>query len=130
MKKRNYATFCDGHEEDIFYYKDLPHGCMLFATKSGVYFYNSVSKTLGVSGLKQEYFTIQMGFCDNPTAFPDMTFTNVYNIIHVYIDRRIERKFTVPGYGDGTVLVEPDATAEELAWAILNEMGVELEAIV
>lgn len=130
MKTRSYAKFNDGHEEDIFYYKDLQQGCILFATKSGVYFYRPAPKAPGVSGVcAQEFFTIQMDFCDNPTYFPDMFFHDDPYVQSIMIDRRIKRNFTVPGHGDGSVLVSPNASTEELACAIMSELGVEVEDI-
>lgn len=128
MKARNYATFKDGHEEDIFYYKDLLHGCIIFSTKSGIYFYRPKQETPGVYGLEsQEYFIVQMIFDDNSISLPKMIFASYPYIRNITIDRRVERKFTVPDHGNGTILVDPDASQEEIACAIMNELGVILD---
>lgn len=130
MSIRSWAMFKDGHEEDIFYYKDLPHNHILFGTKSGVYIYRPSIVSPAITGLKaQEFYTIKMSFHADPTIFPDISFVEDPYIQRIFIDRRIERKFTVSGHGNGSVFINPEADSEDLAWAILNEMGVKIEDI-
>lgn len=126
MKRGSFATFRDGHEEEIFYYKDCAPGNILFATESGVYFYKKGPEVPGIVGtFPKEFFTIEMAFEDgNVLGFPRIYFSDNPYLTSVTIDRRVERRFNVPGYGTGSVLVDPNATVEEIAVAIVTEMGV------
>lgn len=128
MSIRNYAVFKDGHEEDIFYYKELPNDSVLFSTQSGIYFYNPDPDIPGAHGLTvaQKFYTIRMRIVDQLTL-PTLEFVGDPYLRHIMIDRRIERRFTVPNYGSGSVLVHPNASVESIAVAIMHEMGVKLE---
>ena len=129
-KKRSYVTFKDGHEEDIFYYKEIRDNQYIFATESGIYFYREPINVPGVLGVERiPGFTLYADCRDNPNVLPDICLTHDPSIKTIKIDKRVELKFTVPDYGDGTVLVEPNASTEEVACAIMSEMGVVVEGI-
>lgn len=92
-----------------------------------VFLQTRIGDSRGVWTESTGIFTIQMDFCDNPTVFPEMYFVDDPYIHRITIDRRIERKFTAPGFGEGTILVKPDAIVEELACAIMLKLGVTVD---
>lgn len=123
-ERKSFATFKDGHKEKIAYWEENGDA-VLFATESGVYMYRPIPVPAGVMGLikSTDFCRVYMG---GKLALLD--FKEEYNIGTITLDKRVECTYKThvkgTGFGkQGTVLVAPDATQDEIEAAILKEIA-------
>lgn len=111
---RSFATFKDGHTEEIFYFERYNADSVLFATASGVYIYEKDFPIPGVLGLlpSSRFFRVHM-----PLGKRDLE--EVYTIESITLDERVKVHFIL-GDEEGDVLVAADATDEQIKVAILD----------
>lgn len=125
-KPRSYATFKDGHEEDIFYFKKYGENGIFFATESGVYRYNEAVVPIGVCGLSKSCKFFKLA----PSLRGDVLCFNVASDIDtITIDDRIPYKFKIGANGTyifGEVLASPDACDEDIKDLIVDELSIEI----
>lgn len=120
MERNSYVVFKDGHTEDIFYWQKSGDDAVLFATASGVYIHKKSGFAPGVEfGLYRStnFFRVHLG--GSPTFAIEAE--DEYGISHFYIDDRIKVHYLANGSG-GVVLVDKDATDEQIKLAILDDL--------
>lgn len=112
--ERSFATFKDGHTEEIFYFERYFADSVLFATASGVYVHRKAFPTPGVLGLlpSSEFFRVHV-----PLGKRELE--GVYTIESITLDERVKVHFIL-GDEEGDVLVAADATDEQIKVAILD----------
>ena len=113
---RSFATFKDGHTEEIFYFERYFADSVLFATASGIYVHRKAFPTPGVLGLlpSSEFFRFHA-----PLGKRELE--GVYTIESITLDERVKVRFMIDGK-EGKVLVAADATDEQIKAAILDEV--------
>lgn len=120
-ERKSFATFKDGHKEKIVYWEQNGDA-VLFATESGVYMYGPIPVPARMMGLIKSTDFCRV-YMDGKLALLD--FKEEYSIDTITLDKRIEYKYqvTIKGttYG-GTVLLEPDATNDDIRLAIFDNM--------
>ena len=129
MTARNFATFTDGHEEEIFYYKKYGECSLLFATKSGIYRYNCSTIPFGVMGLRRSSDFLKL-VVDSDFGLVSPTFEPAPELASVTIDERVPYVYVLDGQDynvHGEVLASPDADEKEIREAILNSVTVRYE---
>lgn len=119
MERNSYVVFKDGHREDIFFWQKAGNDAVLFATRSGVFIYNKSDFAPGVFGLQRptNFFQVHLG--ESPRFAIEAE--DEYGISHFYIDDRIKVHYLANGSG-GVVLVDKDATDEQIKLAILDNL--------
>lgn len=110
---RSFATFKDGHTEEIFYFERYFANSVLFVTASGVYIYKKAFPTPGVLS-SSEFFRFHA-----PLGKRELE--GVYTIESITLDERVKVRFMIDGK-EGKVLVAADATDEQIKAAILDEV--------
>lgn len=124
MKERkSFATFKDGHTEEIFYFEKYSSDKILFATESGVYMYHKGIVPIGVAGLVPEITFSRL------TISPSKLYTWINwgtGIESITLDERVEVSYSldIKGRGSimGKVLVAPNAEFNEIRNAILDDL--------
>ena len=91
----------------------------MFATASGVYIYKKSDFAPGVFGLHRstDFFRVHLG--GSPTFAIEAE--DEYGISHFYIDDRIRVHYLANG-STGVILVDKDATDEQIKLAILDDL--------
>lgn len=114
--RKSFATFKDGHTEEIFYFERYGIDSVLFATASGVYIHKKVLPTPGVLGLlpSSEFFRVHV-----PRGKREIE--EVYTIESITLDERVKVRFEIDGK-EGEVLVAPHASETEIKLAILDSI--------
>lgn len=130
IPKNNFAIFKDGHKEEIIFFRDCPNDYIIFSTESGIYLYKPDPMKHYESCYQPHYFyTICLDFEDVGSyfAFPRVHFVEDPYIKEIQIDRNVLRTINIPGFKDIDILTSPEPTYEEIACAIVKELGVEFE---
>lgn len=117
-ERKSFATFKDGHTEEIFYFEKYGSDKILFATRSGVYIYRKFDPAPGMFGLipSTEFFRISTSWTG-----PVLTCVAEYAIKSFTLDERVKVRFMIDGEA-GEILVAADATDEQIKAAILDEV--------
>lgn len=116
----SFATFKDGHTEEIFYFKKHADDTVLFATRSGTYIHSVFHDTPCVLGVRPStlFFKVDLA---RTNSIPDTDIEEDYTIESITLDERVRVRFTIDGK-EGAVLVAPDATDEQIKAAIVDEI--------
>lgn len=128
MERKNFATFRDGHAEDVVYYQEHESDRItLFATKSGIYLSNDQAPPEGVAGV----YKVSNFFRVVPQrASPYVTIVADPGVSSLVLDKRVEYDYHVQ-IGDvgvcGKILVGQYATEQEIQCEILKEAGLKIE---
>lgn len=119
MERNSYVVFKDGHKENIFFWQKAGNDAVLFATTSGVYIHNNSDFAPGVFGLHRstDFFQVHLG--ESPRFAIEAT--DEFEISHIHIDDRVKVHYLANGSG-GVVLVDKDATDEQIKLAILDDL--------
>lgn len=120
-ERKSFATFKDGHTEEIFYFEKLDPKVILFGTKSGIYIYRKTEGVPGVLGLTSltEFFRMEL-----ENTFDNVSIRGELNIESITLDERVEYKYLLSVDNmavGGTVLVAPDASEDEIKLAIFRK---------
>lgn len=129
MTARNFATFTDGHEEEIFYYKKYGEAGLLFATQSGIYRFNYNTVPFGVMGLRRSSDFLKL-VVDSDFGLVSPTFDPAPELKSIVIDERVPYVYVLDGQDynvHGEVLASEDADEEEIRKAILDSVTVHYE---
>lgn len=131
MTARNFATFTDGHEEEIFYYKKYGECSLLFATKSGIYRYNCSTIPFGVMGLRRSSDFLKLEVVDERmNRRIDLEFEPAIEVKSVTIDERVPYVYVLDSRDynvHGEVLASENADEEEIRQAIMKSLTVHYE---
>ena len=132
IPKNNFAIFKDGHKEEIIFFRDCPNEYIIFSTESGIYLYkpDPIKQYSDEKFHQPHYFyTIHLDFEDVGSyfAFPRMCFVEDPYIKEIKIDRSVLRTIDIPGFKCVDIFTSPDPTYEEIACAIIKELGVKFE---
>lgn len=121
-KPRSYATFKDGHEEDILYIEDRDDLGVLFATKSGIYrFCPDRDEIRGTSWVREPNHFERVHLDANKPA-DDISF--------ITIDRKVSYDYMISKDGVyifGEILASPDACDEDIKDLIMDELSIEIQ---
>ena len=108
-ERKSFATFTDGHTEEILYFEKYDHATTLFVTKSGVY----ICRPNGITGVTEFYRIHSSGIGPALVASEEDT------IRSIRVDERVKVHFIL-GDEEGDVLVPPNATDDQIKLAILD----------
>lgn len=126
VKPYSYATFKDGHTEEIFYYR-RGGDAVMFGTKSGIYVYHPYVSPAGVFGLRKEAEFYRIGYeilGRKPAMFGES------NIKSITIDERVPYEYEIESDGVyicGGVLDKPDADEDEIRKLIMDDLDIRYE---
>ena len=125
-KPKSFATFKDGHTEEIFYYQEFDgdHG-ILFVAESGIYKYREAIVPAGIIGLRKssEFFKVSTIHGDGVLFFDEAV-----GVESITIDKRVPYEYRLSsddGHCCGTIYALPDATEEDIHKAILKDLLIE-----
>ena len=121
-KIRSFVTMDDGTEVDILYYTKIGE-VIMFTTKDGMYIYRPYL----MSSLMNELAPYYQFYVLSPHEDGEIYPITAGKIRSITIDERVEYNVRIPGFKCYTILLKPEATADEMGLAIIKELGITWE---
>lgn len=133
METKSFATFKDGHTEEILYFEKVTDKQVMFATKSGVYVTKEGTVPASVFGLRpiMSFFKLRPSMdATFNRQLPCLISKEVHDIQSITLDERIPYGFEI--YSDGVyitgkVLAAPDASDEEIRKLIMDDLDIRID---
>lgn len=136
METKSFATFKDGHTEDILYFERKNECAVLFTTKSGMYLYKKGVIPECVAGMRvsTDFFRLNMRFSKfldrRGGDITQLTCEENYDIQSITLDERVPYEFSI--YADGVyitgeVMAAQDASEEEVRKLVLDDLDISIE---
>ena len=132
-KPRSFATFRDGHLEDIVWFREYGDNGMVFATESGIYLDRNRSIDVTDRRFLHPNLYSRLDFKDPPNeiGYPIIEFPFDHSLISYTIDKRVPYHYFISGKDgvciEGTVYADPNANEIRLRALILEDINIEYE---
>lgn len=133
METKSFATFKDGHTEEILYFEKVTDKQVMFTTKSGVYVSKEGTAPTCVWGLTATMTFFKLRPSMDATfnrQLPCLVAKEVHDIESITLDERVQYEYAIDGDGvyiTGEVTAAPDASDEEIKKLILEKLDIQIE---